>query len=209
MANRINRRKRKVPRTSAAIAKFLREKLGVRVEWELPSQYTNLLAYDRAQRKEASYTACPHKPLGLAINPPNGYVNYLRWYNDPPKPYRSWTEVRCKLAIPDALYEPEKMPYTYSEQRTYLPDLVLGDYLLEVKGRFSDTYEMKKYLHIREAYPDKEIIFIWDKEDTALPGARPRKDKTRRTNEEWAVDNGFRYCYSSNCAEWLKKNCIT
>jgi len=55
------------------------------------------------------------------------------------------------------VFEPERMPYTV--HRKYVPDFVKGDYIIECKGFFraGDTL---KYKSVRDAYPNKEFIFV-------------------------------------------------
>ena len=64
--------------------------------------------------------------------------------------------------------------------------------LLEAKGRFWDYAEYSKYVHIREALPDyMELVFLFQKPFSAMPGAKVRKDGTKRTHAEWAETNNF------------------
>ena len=64
--------------------------------------------------------------------------------------------------------------------------------LLEAKGRFWDYAEYSKYIHIREALPDyMELVFLFQKPYSPMPGAKVRKDKTKRTHAEWAETNNF------------------
>ena len=64
--------------------------------------------------------------------------------------------------------------------------------LLEAKGRFWDYAEYSKYIHIREALPDyMELVFLFQKPYSPMPGAKVRKDGTKRTHAEWAETNNF------------------
>ena len=64
--------------------------------------------------------------------------------------------------------------------------------LLEAKGRFWDYAEYSKYVHIREALPDyMELVFLFQKPFSPMPGAKVRKDGTKRTHAEWAETNNF------------------
>ena len=64
--------------------------------------------------------------------------------------------------------------------------------LLEAKGRFWDYAEYSKYVHIREALPDyMELVFLFQKPFSAMPGAKVRKDGTKRTHAESAEINNF------------------
>ena len=60
------------------------------------------------------------------------------------------------------------------------------------KGRFWDYAEYSKYIHIRKALPDNhELVFLFQKPYSPMPGAKVRKDKTKRTHAEWAETNNF------------------
>ncbi|MCS5736590.1 hypothetical protein, partial [Herbiconiux daphne] len=49
------------------------------------------------------------------------------------------------------------------------------------------------YLFIREVLPPQaELVFIWEKQGTAFPFSKKRKDGSRATHKEWADKNGFR-----------------
>ena len=76
--------------------------------------------------------------------------------------------------------------------------------LLEAKGRFWDYAEYSKYIHIRDALPDNyELVFLFQKPFSPMPGAKIRKDGTKRTHAEWAETNNFRwYNEESLPKEW-------
>ena len=66
--------------------------------------------------------------------------------------------------------------------------------LIEAKGRFWDYAEYSKYIHIREALPDyMELVFLFQKPLSPMPGAKVRKDGTKRTHAEWAETNNFKW----------------
>jgi hypothetical protein len=66
--------------------------------------------------------------------------------------------------------------------------------LIEAKGRFWDYAEYSKYIHIRNALPEyMELVFLFQKPFSPMPGAKVRKDKTKRTHAEWAEKNNFRW----------------
>jgi len=76
--------------------------------------------------------------------------------------------------------------------------------ILEAKGRFWDYAEYSKYIHIREALPKGyELVFLFQKPFSPMPGAKVRKDKTKRTHAEWAETNNFTW-YSEDTLpkEW-------
>jgi hypothetical protein len=66
--------------------------------------------------------------------------------------------------------------------------------LIEAKGRFWDYAEYSKYIHIRKALPDyMELVFLFQKPLSPMPGAKVRKDGTKRTHAEWAETNNFKW----------------
>lgn len=88
----------------------------------------------------------------------------------------------------------------YTVTHMYQPDFVWTNpetgkrFLIETKGRFSDSAEARKYTFIREVLDENtELVFVFQKEKTRFPFARKRKDGTYRTQEEWAEDHNFRY----------------
>lgn len=102
-----------------------------------------------------------------------------------------------ETVLRDADFHPkEKVDYIIPHK--YNPDFVISvngiTYYIESKGRFRDSAEASKYTHIRKHLPDNsELVFIWEKQFTAFPFSKRRKDGTRMTNEEWADKNQFRH----------------
>lgn len=88
---------------------------------------------------------------------------------------------------------PYTVPHTYEIDFLYEADG--KEFLIETKGRFTESAEARKYLFIREALDaeKQELIFVWQKKGTAFPFSRKRKDGTRASNEEWADKHGFRH----------------
>ena len=76
--------------------------------------------------------------------------------------------------------------------------------LLEVKGRFWDHAEYSKYLWLRKAIPkDMELVFLFQKPQAPMPGAKKRRDGTKRSHAEWADKNNFRWFSEENLPyEW-------
>ena len=73
---------------------------------------------------------------------------------------------------------------------------------VEAKGRFRESAEYKKYLYIRDSLQDdEELVFLFMKRGTPMPNAKTRRDGTKRTMEEWAEAEGFRYFYEDNIDE--------
>ena len=86
----------------------------------------------------------------------------------------------------------------YITHHTYKPDFIRKikgkKILLESKGRFWDHAEYSKYLWVQKALPkNTELIFLFANPASPMPGAKRRKDGTKRTHAEWAETNGFRW----------------
>ena len=66
--------------------------------------------------------------------------------------------------------------------------------LLEVKGRFWDHAEYSKYIWIRKTLPkNTELVVLFQKPLVPMPGAKKRKNGTKRSHAEWADRNNFRW----------------
>lgn len=96
-------------------------------------------------------------------------------------------------------YEPKahKIPYTINF--TYLPDFVIDDgrIIVETKGRL--TYEdMRKMLAVKEAFPDKDIRFVFMR-----AGNRVRRNSPT-TYADWADKHGFPWAEGTIPKEWLE-----
>ena len=94
-------------------------------------------------------------------------------------------------------YHPEQRLF-YLVPKHYEPDFVYTHrgktWYIEAKGRFRTSDEARKYVHIAETLgPKEELVFLFQKPNTPMPGSRRRKDGTRYTMEEWAAKHGFRW----------------
>ena len=91
----------------------------------------------------------------------------------------------------------------YIIQRTYEPDFVrkINDklILLESKGRFWDHAEYSKYVWIKKSLPRFiELVFLFQNPKAPMPGAKKRRDGTKRSHAEWADKNNFRWFSEEN-----------
>ena len=57
-------------------------------------------------------------------------------------------------------YEPCKLPYTV--ERNYIPDLLIGDIYIEVKGYFRQDAQ-RKMKSIRDQHPELDIRFLFQR----------------------------------------------
>lgn len=129
---------------------------------------------------------------------------------DLPKGYDSKLEYRLhQTALQDASHHPRKedlihysIPHTYEYDFTFQLDNTL--YLVESKGRFRDSTESRKYIHIRDnlenwhcfsqsTCTEIELFIIFENASTAMPFAKKRKNGTKQSHGEWAGKNGFRW----------------
>lgn len=100
----------------------------------------------------------------------------------------------------------------YVVEHKYEPDFskTIDDkiILLEAKGRFWDHAEYSKYIHIRKALPKNfELVFLFQKPYSPMPGAKVRKDGTKRTHAEWAEKNNFRWFSRDTLPDsWKEEN---
>ncbi|MGL5013594.1 MAG: hypothetical protein ACRC6V_04785 [Bacteroidales bacterium] len=115
-------------------------------------------------------------------------------------PYDSLLEKRLHEGkLSTCIFHDKEHYVSYSVPHTYQPDFIHitedgRKFLIETKGRFSDSAEARKYIFVREALDEKtELVFVWQKPKTRFPFARKRLNGTYRTQEEWSEDHGFRH----------------
>ena len=115
-----------------------------------------------------------------------------------PRGYDShWEYDIHQRLFPEWRHHWENIDYVIAH--TYEPDFVrkFDDgrvILIEAKGRFWDFAEYSKYIHIKKALPKHiELVFFFQKPFAPMPGAKVRRDKTKRTHAEWAEKNDFRW----------------
>ena len=108
-----------------------------------------------------------------------------------PKGYDSkWEYTLHQTLLKSWNHHTNKVPYVVEHK--YEPDFVKDKILIEAKGRFWDHAEYSKYIWIRKSLPDTmELIFLFQKPYAPMPGAKKRKDGTKRTHAEWAEANEF------------------
>lgn len=86
----------------------------------------------------------------------------------------------------------------YVIEHKYEPDFTKvinkKEILLEAKGRFWDYAEYNKYVWIKKSLKKKqELVFLFSNPSSPMPGAKRRRDGTKRSHAEWAEANGFRW----------------
>jgi len=135
----------------------------------------------------------PRKPRPKKVNVPKGYDSM-------------WEVTLHETILQDWKHHWDNISYTVHHK--YEPDFVktLNDktILLEAKGRFWDYNEYSKYIHVRTALPKNyELVFLFQKPFSPMPGAKVRRNGTKRTHAEWAETNNFKW-YSEDTLpkEW-------
>ena len=113
------------------------------------------------------------------------------------KKYDSKFEKAAHEIMQGCEYHPEKHIF-YLVPKHYEPDFVYKyhskTWYIEAKGRFRTSEEARKYVIIAETLsPKEELVFLFQRPNTPMPGSRRRKDGTRYTMEEWAEKHGFRW----------------
>ena len=107
-----------------------------------------------------------------------------------------WEAVLHESILKDWHHHGDKISYVI--EHTYEPDFVrkIGrkTILLESKGRFWDFQEYNKYIWVKKHLPkNMELVFLFANPSAPMPGAKRRKDGTKRSHAEWAGTNGFRW----------------
>ena len=74
----------------------------------------------------------------------------------------------------------------------YEPDWAHNNWIIEGKGRFRPG-EQNKYFHIRDAVEKDgwKFVFVFQKPEVPMPGAKKRKNGSKLTHSEWADNHGF------------------
>lgn len=79
----------------------------------------------------------------------------------------------------------ETMHLDYVVSRTYTPDFIIGDIIVETKGRFTSA-DRTKMLKVKEYNPQYEIR-LWFMRDNWLTSKKKSK------YSDWAKKHGFKY----------------
>ena len=98
-------------------------------------------------------------------------------------------------------FEPHSLPYSVT--RDYIPDLLIGEMYIEIKGYFRQDAQ-RKMKAVKKQHPNKDIRFLFQKGDSTIQGAKKRKDGTKMTCSEWAERYGFQYAEGEEIPEqWI------
>ena len=117
--------------------------------------------------------------------------------------YRSKLEERIAKQLTDSgvefSYETLKISYEVPARKAkYTPDFVVGEMVIEAKGRFRTAQDRQKLLLVKEQYPDLDLRLVFQNAKTPIyPGSPTPCSK-------WAEDNGFLWADNGKIPEeWL------
>lgn len=97
-------------------------------------------------------------------------------------------------------YEPRGSRLPYRVMRHYLPDFVLPNGVhVEAKGWFKPA-DRSKMLAVREAHPDIDIRFLFQRASNTLSGS------STTTYAAWATKHGFPWAEGRIPDDWLLPN---
>lgn len=98
-------------------------------------------------------------------------------------------------------YESLKISYTVPQRPAkYTPDFIVGDTVIEAKGRFRTATDRQKLLLVKEQYPELDLRLVF--QNANLPIYKGSKT----TYAQWAESNGFPYADKGTIPEtWLKQ----
>lgn len=100
-------------------------------------------------------------------------------------------------------YEPHNLPYTV--ERKYIPDLLVGDIYIELKGFFRQDAQ-RKMKAVKAQHPDLDIRFLFQRASSPVHGAKKRKDGSKMTCWEWADRYGFIWAEGEDIPEeWINE----
>jgi hypothetical protein len=99
------------------------------------------------------------------------------------------------------LYEPDKI--VYQVERYYVPDLLINDIYIELKGYFREDAQ-RKMRAVKAQHPDLDIRFVFQNSKATIQGAKKRKDGSKMTCAEWADRYGFIWSHLRVPKEWIQ-----
>ena len=114
--------------------------------------------------------------------------------------YRSMFEVNFAASLKargvEAVYEPEKLPYTLHYD--YVPDFKLSNGVyLECKGKL-DPDSRRKMLAVKRQHPSLDIRFVFMRASNRL------RKGSKTTYAQWAESHGFKWCEGMPPKDWFK-----
>lgn len=92
-------------------------------------------------------------------------------------------------------YEPIKLSFTL--HRTYCPDFVIGNVLIEAKGLL-DADTRQKMIAVKKAHPELDIRIVFMRANNTL------SKNSKTTYGDWATKNGFPWADGRIPEEWVE-----
>ncbi len=117
--------------------------------------------------------------------------------------FRSGLEKRTAAALKAQgipfKYEELKIEYTKPERTSrYTPDFVIGDLIIELKGRFL-TADRQKHILVKAQHPSLDIRFVFSNPQQKI------SKNSRTTYAMWCEKHGFQYAKETIPTAWLKE----
>lgn len=122
--------------------------------------------------------------------------------------FDSWTELDlARNELAGLEYHPDPIQFTIpASTHKYTPDFKHGKYLIEVKGFIRST-DKRMYRCIAESAREQgyEFVFLFEKPQKPMTGAKKRKDGTKLTHAEWSGKVGIAWYSRDTIKEILEK----
>lgn len=111
--------------------------------------------------------------------------------------------VMNKLADKGVEFTFEPHSLSYNVTRDYIPDLLIGEMYVEIKGYFRQDAQ-RKMKAVKKQHPHLDIRFLFQKAKSTIHGAKKRVDGTKMTCAEWADRYGFQWAEGEEIPEqWI------
>ena len=112
--------------------------------------------------------------------------------------YRSGLEANVANQLDEAgitfEYETTRLPYKLDAK--YIPDFIIGDMIIECKGRFTSEDRRKMRL-VKEQHPHLDIRFVFSRSSSKI------NKGSKTTYANWCDKNGFPYADKLIPTSWL------
>ncbi|HFK4065594.1 TPA: endonuclease I [Kluyvera georgiana] len=120
--------------------------------------------------------------------------------------FRSNFEKDFSKSVDEYEYESKKLKYVVT--KTYTPDFLVGNILIETKGYFKPA-DRSKHLAIKEQHPELDIRFVFQNSNNKL------SKNSKTTYGQWADKHGFKWAnkkmpdsWKEEIDEWKRNNNI-
>lgn len=98
-------------------------------------------------------------------------------------------------------YESLKIPYVIPARNAkYTPDFIVGDVVIEAKGRFRTAADRQKLILVKQQHPELDLRLVFQNANL------PIYKGSNTTYRQWAESNGFLYSDKGTIPqEWLEQ----